>query len=134
MSQAGGGGQLHGNCQARHGGPAFTRVVAWNPLSLARPGRLEDILHESKGVDALVMTGAQSKERGGGPTKAASSDHWGVQFGWGKGGFTNKACGVDIYLKKRRWRQINLAKVIEPPRLLTGKEGRSTSRSTGSVT
>ncbi|CAK0808263.1 unnamed protein product, partial [Prorocentrum cordatum] len=96
------------------------RAVSCNPLTLCRRLRSEEISQELGRHDAVALQGTQMKWRGGADVpKQTLPNHDALHWGWGRGGRTNKACGVSIFFKKG----CKVLKLLSPPPALRGRGG-----------
>ncbi|CAK0812178.1 unnamed protein product, partial [Prorocentrum cordatum] len=96
------------------------RVVSYNPLTLCRRLRAEEISQELERYDVVALQGTQLKWSGGGDvSKQTLPNHDALHWGWGRGVHTNKACGVSILFKKG----FKVLKLLAPPPALRGRGG-----------
>ena len=100
-------------------------TVLYNPLSMARARRLQDVLEELKHVHICAFPGTQLR-------KTSSPDpyicieineHIVVSWGYAASPFTNKSAGCAIAFAKSRFHISNITRIMSPPRVLQGRAG-----------
>jgi hypothetical protein len=99
------------------------RIASYNPLNLNSPLRIEDISNELKNHDMVGIIGTGCRQRYGekGATLRGAYFHFGVAADWDRAPFTNKACGVQLLLRKKTFSPKMIRATYLPPASCTGR-------------
>ena len=106
------------------------RIVGWNPMSVIRAGRQDQIGLTWPRIDAILMAGTRVRMPLTTPC-SVSQRCWPnnaksllLDWGFGPGGqHTNRACGVRIQLRGDRYKKDHIVNVWSPPAGLQGRAG-----------
>ena len=86
------------------------KLLQWNPMSLVQAGREQEISERFKQFPICVLVGTQIRAMQGRQIfERDLEQHKAVHFGYGRGGLTNKSCGISIMLHKRWFRAPQIA-------------------------
>ncbi len=107
---------------------AAMKIVLWNPMSCSGIYRLEEIDDELQNMDVVVMPGSQMRQPQVGlkppeVTKQRLANFDAYHWGYARGPFTNKACGLTILVNRKRCRGYHVATVHSPNKALQGRGG-----------
>ena len=69
------------------------QIVVYNPMSAAAQPRLDDISHEFRTIDAVVLVGTGYRETGPHAVTRKLLHHSAIQFGWKKPAIATGAAG-----------------------------------------
>ena len=100
------------------------RVCSYNAMSVVRVGRWAQLSSEFQNLDVVALQGLCVKADSDVPCAYFRTSHHHVfQWGYTKGRYTNKSCGVAILLRHKRLRLQWVREVYSPPDQLAGRAG-----------
>ncbi|CAE8722639.1 unnamed protein product, partial [Polarella glacialis] len=114
--------------------PNRLTLFSYNCFAATTWDRVTQILRELRG-DVVMLQGTQHKQLGTNLVHTRSTEylhaveqidygtHIGLHWGWGKGNYTNRACGVCTLLEKERLPTSSILKLYSPPQSLQGRAG-----------
>eukprot|EP00439_Symbiodinium_sp_Y106_P073045 s2092_g13.t1 len=93
-------------------------------MSVVRVGRWAQLSSEFQSLDVVALQGLCVKAEADVPCAYfRTSHHHAFQWGYSKGRYTNKSCGVAILLRHQRLRLQWVREVYSPPEQLAGRAG-----------
>ena len=99
------------------------RIVLYNPLSIVRAYRGEQISAEFKDTTAVMLNGTRARQTANKQRYTAQyKHHWAVHWPYGRGRFTNRAAGCAVLLTNRISKDL-VARVWDGPSEAQGRAG-----------
>ena len=107
-------------------GLVMISAMVYNPLTLARVDRAEEISSACPNMDVVILVGTQLKDdpdEAEGYCKRILTQHMHFEFGWAAGHASNKSAGISILLRKDTLARGTITE-IQVPAKSSGLRGR----------
>ncbi|CAK0810460.1 unnamed protein product, partial [Prorocentrum cordatum] len=104
---------------------ARMRLISWNPMPLQDCDRRIEISRELQHVDAVLLSGTQTKTIDAYDTHS-TTEFLMLKFGWhhcNKNTTGSKSCGTEIWHSRRWFRKSHIVKVCQTPAAIRGRVG-----------
>jgi len=105
------------------------KALLYNPLSLCRSGRVEEISTLAAGYGIILCPGTQLRAVDVDVCKSREYAHHTSQWGYGRGPYTNRSCGIHMFFKTRRFKVEHQVRVPPVPKGCQGRLGACRLRS-----
>ena len=104
-------------------GTQYLRCITYNSGSTVQPGRIHSISKELDRVKLVALQGTRIRRK---PMESDhnffhTDDHIIVTFGYGRGSYTNRSCGLTFLLNRRLFKRNDILKVFPVPNDLQGR-------------
>ena len=99
------------------------RACTYNPLSENSSLRLEEIIKELTNHDliALIWTAKRKHWDDADATRRDTDKHFGIAADWDRGAYTNKACGVHLFLSNEKFTPRMIRAIYTPLNTIRGR-------------
>ncbi len=98
------------------------KCVGWNPLSIAREGRLEEISQELRWTDLIILNGTQRRgARWNSYTTQRTSHHEFIHAGYDRAPCSNRSAGIAIGWNLRSLNRSMVTQVHTAPKIVCGR-------------